>query len=118
MALSFNTLTYTADSFNGNNVAYIGPDKTVSVKDDLRLARTAAKPTASYSGNGRTETKMTRTHTLTGSLTPTGDSIFRVEVSLPVGIASADVDALCADMGALVVTTDFKNHLKQQKISY
>lgn len=118
MALVFNTKTYTADSFNGNNVGYIGAAKTATVKDDLRLARTAAKPTATYSGNSRTEAKMTRSHTLTGALTPTGDSIFRIEVSLPVGIAAADVDTLCADMGALVVTSDFKTHLKTQKVSY
>jgi hypothetical protein len=118
MALVFNTKTYTADSFNANNVAYIGAAKTVTVKDDLRLARTAAKATATYSGNGRTEAKMTRTHTLTGALTPSGDSIFRIEVSLPAGIASADVDALCADMSALVAHADFKTHLKTQKINY
>lgn len=118
MALTFNTKTYNADSYNGSNVSYIGAAKTVSIKDDLRLARTAPKPTGTYSGNGRTEAKLSRTHTLTGALTPTGDSIFRIEVSLPVGIASGDVDTLCADMSALVNTADFKTHLKSQKISF
>jgi len=118
MSLVFNAKTYTADSFNGNNVAYIGAAKTVTVKDDLRLARTAPKATSTYSGNGRTEAKLTRTHTLTGGLTPTGDSIFRIEVSLPVGIASGDVDTICADMSALVSGADFKTHLKTQKINY
>lgn len=118
MSLVFNAKTYTADSFSANNVGYIGAAKTVTVADDLRLARTAAKPTAVFSGFGRTEAKATRTHTLTGALTTTGNSIFRVEVSLPVGIPNADVDTLCADMSALIGGADFKTHLKTQKISY
>lgn len=118
MSLVFNAKTYTADSFNGNNVSYIGAAKTVTIKDDLRLARTAPKATSVYSGNGRTEAKLTRTHTLTGALTPSGDSIARLEFSLPVGVASADVDAICADLAALVGSADFKTHLKTQKINY
>jgi hypothetical protein len=118
MSLVFNAKTYTADSFSTNNVGYIGAAKTVSVADDLRLARTAAKPTATYSGSGRTEAKLTRTHTLTGAVSVTGNSIARLEFSLPVGIASADVDAICADLSALVASADFKTHLKTQKINY
>lgn len=118
MPLVFNTKTFTADSYNGNNVGYIGPGKTASVKDDLRLARTAAKATATFSGNSRVEAKLTRTHTLTGALTPTGDSIFRIEVSLPVGISSGDITALKADMAALVGTADFGTLMSAQKVSY
>lgn len=118
MSLTFNTKTFTADSFNGSNVGYIGPAKTVSVKDDLRLAKTAAKPTAAYSGNARYEAKRTKTHTLTGAVTPTGDSIFRVETSTPVGISDADVDALCADISAFVNTADFKTAVKTGKVSF
>jgi hypothetical protein len=118
MSLTFNAKTYTSDSFSANNVGYIGAAKTVSVADDLRLARTAAKPTATFSGTGRTEAKLTRTHTLTGAITTSGNSIARLEFALPVGIASADVDAICADLAALVGSADFKTHLKTQKINY
>lgn len=118
MPMTFNTKTYTADSYGTNAVSYIGPGKTVSVEDMLRLARMSAKATAVYSGNSRVEVKLTRTHTLTGALTPTGNSIFRIEASLPVGIPSADVTALKADMAAYVAGADFGTLLTAQKISY
>jgi len=118
MALTFNTKTYTADSFNGNQVSYNGPANTLSVKDILRLARTQPKPSAVYSGNGRFEVKLTRTHTLTGALTPTGDSITTISYSGPVGIPSADADAISNDLGALVSGADFKSMIKTLKVSY
>lgn len=118
MSLVFNTKTYTADAFNANSVSYRGPSHTVSVKDILRAARTQAKPTAVYSGNSRFEVKLTRTHTLTGALTPTGDSIITISSSVPVGISSGDADAISNDLGALVSGADYKSMLKQEKISY
>lgn len=118
MSLTFNTKTYTADAFNANSVSYAGPANTLSVKDLLRVARTAAKPTATYSGNGRVEVKLTRTHTLSGALTPTGDSISTFSYSGPIGISDADADAISNDLGALVASADFKSMLKKQKISF
>lgn len=118
MSITFNTKTYTADSFQKDQVGYIGAVKTVTVKDDLKLSRSAPKPTAVFSGVGRTVAKLTRTLTLTGSLTPTGDAIIEVSVSVPVGYTAADVDALLNDMGALVSGADMKTHVKSQKVSY
>lgn len=118
MSLVFNTKTYTADSFNGNQVGYIGAAKTVSVKDDVKLSRTAPKPTATFSGLGRTSAKLARTLTLTGALTPTGDASLTIDSAVPVGAASADIDALCNDWGAYISGADFKALLKQQKVSY
>lgn len=118
MALTFNTKTYTADSFQKDIVGYAGAAKTVSVKDDVKMARTAPKPSATFSGLGRTSCKLSRTLTLTGALTPTGDAIVTIDVAVPVGYASADVDALLNDMGALLSGADFKTHVKSQKISY
>lgn len=118
MALTFNTKTYTADSFQKDVVAYVGAAKTVSIKDDLKLARTAPKPSSTFSGLGRTSCKLTRTLSLTNALTPTGDAIITTEVSVPVGYTSADVDALLNDHGALISGADFKTHVKSQKISY
>lgn len=118
MALTINAKTYTADSFSQNSVGYIGAAKTVTVKDDVRLARTAAKPSATFSGVGRTQAKLTRTLTLTGALTPTGDAILSIDVSVPVGYTAADVDTLLNDMGAYLASADFKTHVKAQKISY
>jgi hypothetical protein len=118
MALVFNAKTYTADSFQKDIVGYAGANKTVSVKDDVKMSRTAPKPSATFSGLGRTSCKLSRTLTLTGALTPSGDAIITIDVAVPVGYASADVDALLDDMGALLSGADFKTHVKSQKISY
>jgi hypothetical protein len=118
MSLVFNTKTYTADQFGSDAVGYIGAAKTLSVKDDLQLSRVSAKPTATFSGVSRTQAKMTRTLTLTGALTPSGQAILAISVSVPVGAASADIDALLNDLGALLSGADFKTHVKGQKISY
>lgn len=118
MTLTVNAKTYTGDSFTDNAVGYTGPAHTVSIKDYLSLKRTRPKPTSVFSGVGRTEAKITRTHTLTGALTPTGEAILAVNVSVPVGMASADVDSLLNDMGALVSSASFKTHVKSQTINF
>lgn len=118
MSITFNTKTYTADSFQKDQVGYIGAAKTVTVKDDLKILRTAPKPTSVFSGMGRASAKLTRTLTLTGSLTPTGDAIVELNVSVPVGFTAADVDALLNDFGALVSGADMKTIVKTQKVSF
>lgn len=118
MSLVFNTKTYTGDKFGVDAVGYNGAAKTLSIKDDLLMSRTAAKPTTTFSGVARTQAKMSRTLTLTGSLTPSGEAILAINVSIPVGAASADIDALLNDMGALLSHADFKTHVKTQKISF
>lgn len=118
MSVTINAKTYTLDQVGNNLVNYIGTLKTVSVKDDVVLKRTPPKPTNVFSGVGRTTAKMTRTLTLTGSLTPTGDGLVDVSVSVPVGFAGADVDSLLNDMGAYVASADFKTLVKTQKINF
>lgn len=118
MALVFNAKTYNADSYQKDIVGYIGAAKTVTVKDDVRMARTAPKQTSTFSGLGRTSAKLTRTFTLTGALTAVGDAIITVDVAVPVGYAAADVDALLNDMGALVSSATFKTHVKSQQITF
>jgi hypothetical protein len=118
MSLTINAKTFTADSFQKDSVSYIGSGKTVSVKDDARLSRTAPKPTVTFSGVGRTEAKLTRTRTLTGALTPTADQIITVTVQSPVGVASADVDIDLNDMGAFLASATFKTHVKSQQVTY
>jgi hypothetical protein len=118
MSLTINAKTYTADSFDTNQVGYIGPLKTASIKDDTKLIRTAAKPAASFSGVSRTTAKLTRTLALTGALSPTGDAILDIGVSIPVGYTAADVDSMLNDMGAFLASADFKTHVKTQKIAY
>lgn len=118
MTLAVNAKTYTADSFAKDSVQYIGPGKTVSVKDDLKLARQAPKGNAVFSGVGRTEAKLTRTLTLTGALTPSWEMILGINVSVPVGFTAADVDTALNDMGAYLASASFKTLVKTQQIAY
>lgn len=118
MSLSINAKTYTADSYAKDSVGYVGPLKTVSIKDDVSLKRTAPKPISTFSGVGRTQAKLTRTLSLTGALTTTGEAIVSIDVSVPVGVASADVDALLNDMGAYLAAAAFKTLVKNQQITY
>jgi len=118
MALTINAKTYNADSFQKDQVGYIGSLKTVSIKDDVKLARTAPKPTTTFSGLGRTQAKMTRTLALTGVLTPTGDAICQIDVAVPVGYTAADIDTLLNDMGAFLASASFKTHVKSQQVAY
>lgn len=118
MSLTINAKTYTADSFQQNVVGYIGASKTVSVKDDVQLKRTAPKASPTYSGVGRTQAKLTRTLTLTGAATLTGDARVSIDVDVPVGFAAADVDALLNDMGAFLSSASFKAHVKSQQVNF
>jgi hypothetical protein len=118
MSLTINAKTFTADSFNSNAVGYIGSTKTVSVKDDFVLRRITPSPVANFSGVAKGFAKLTRTLTLTGALTPAGDGIIEVRVSVPVGAASADVDALLNDTGAYLSSASGKTWAKTQQISY
>jgi len=118
MSLTVNAKAYTLDTYPSSNAAaYVGPAHTASVKDDLRVSRTAAKPSTAFSGVMRQAFKLTRTHTLTGALTTTGDSISEMSFSLPVGVAAADIDTICADLGAFIATAAFKTMVKSQVIS-
>ncbi len=118
MSLTINAKTYTQDSFQQNIVGYIGSTKTLTVKDDVQLKRTAPKGTSVFSGVGRTQAKLSRTLTLTGALSPAGDAILSIDVSIPVGFAGADVDSLLNDMGAFLSSASFKTHVKTQQIAF
>nr|QDH89588.1 MAG: hypothetical protein H4Bulk462432_000002 [Leviviridae sp.] len=118
MSLTINAKIFTADSFGVNAVGYLGPAHTLTLKDDVRLGRTAPKPTAVFSGVGRTSAKLTRTLTLTAALTTTGDCICDISVSMPVGAASADIDSILNDMGSFLSSASFKTHVKGQQISF
>lgn len=118
MSLSVNAKTYTADNFGQNAVVYIGTGHTVSVKDDVRLSRVAPKPTATFSGVGKTNAKLSRTLTLTGALTPTWDGYVEIQCTIPVGFAGADIDTMLNDMGAYLASASFKTLVKNQQIAY
>lgn len=118
MPLTVNAKVYNADLYKENLIGYKGPLATVSVKDDIRLSRVAPKATSLFSGVGRANAKLTRTLTLTGAKTPTGDSIFEINGSVPVGAAGADVDIICNDLGSYVSSAAFKTLVKNLLITY
>jgi len=118
MSLTVNAKTFTGDSYSSNAVSYVGPAHTLSLKDDIRLGRVAPKPTSVFSGVGRTAAKLSRTLTLTGALTPTGDAILEISVSVPVGAASADIDAVLNDMGSFLASATYKTHVKGLQIAF
>lgn len=118
MALTINAKSYAANAFAQSLVGYIGPDRTLTVKDDVSLGRTAAKPTSVFSGVVRSSGKVTRTLTLTGALTPTGDAILEIKTSIPIGAASADIDELLNDFGAFLASATYKDIVKKSQISF
>lgn len=118
MALTFNAKTFTADSYQANSVDYVGPAKTLSIKDNFHLARVAPKPTSVFSGVARSKAKLVRTLNLTGALTTTGDIIVDINISAPVGAASADVDGAVNDAGSFLSGADAKTLAKLGKTNY
>jgi len=118
MSLTVNAKTYSTDSTQKDSVGYAGPANTLSVKDYIKLARVAPKPTAILSGVARTDAKLTRTLTLTGALTPSHDSILDIALSVPVGAASADIDSMLNDMGSFLASATFKTHVKSLTVNF
>jgi hypothetical protein len=118
MSLSINAKTYSADSVGPNLVGYAGPANTASVKDKFSLGRTVAKPTSTFSGVVRSDGKLTRTLTLTGAVTPTGDSICEFKTSIPVGTAAADIDIMLNDLGAFIASATYKDVVKKSAINF
>ncbi len=118
MSLTINAKTYTGNGYSATKVTYIGPAKTVTVKDDISLSYTNQKPTSVFSGLFRSQSHMKRTMTLTGALTPTGDAALTIDVAIPVGTASADIDTLLNDMGAYLASASYKTLVKNGTISY
>lgn len=117
MGLTVNAKSYATDAVSANNVGYVGPAKTMSIKDDINLKRIAPSPTALYSGNSQVSAKLQRTHTLTGALTATGNSTFELRGVFPVGMPQADIDTICADLGAWLASAEAKTVFKTPKVN-
>jgi len=118
MSLTLNATAYTLDSYPAANAAlYYSSAHTSTTKDDFRVSRVAPKPTSVFSGVTRQSFKLTRTHTLTGALTPTGESITEMSFSVPVGTSAANIDSICADLGAFFSSATGKTMVKNSVIS-
>jgi hypothetical protein len=112
MALTLNAKSYVADGWDTNSVRFQGPAHSTSVLDRLLQKITPAKPTALFSGLARFQVKLTRTHSLTGAKTATGNSTVDINIARPVGISDADSDALVTDLGTYIASAAFKTALK------
>lgn len=118
MTIVINTKTYTADAaVSKDQIPYIGPASTLAIKDRLDLYRTPPKASTVYSGNARSRAKLSRTVPLTGAKTTTGDIIADLNITVPVGAASADVDAAVADILGIPLAT-VKTLAKNLSITY
>jgi len=103
MSITLNTLVYNQDSFaSPDRVVYVGPSHTYTLKDQIFLGRAAPKPTKDFRGVARAYFKRVKTLTLDDSTK--ADVIINVEVAVPVGAASADVDAVRDDVGDLIIS--------------
>lgn len=111
MALTVNAKTYNGNQWRENSITFTGPAHTAIVKDDITLRFTSAKPTPVFSGVTRVGLKLVRTSTLSGALTPKGDVIFDISVSIPIGTPSADLQAINDDLAAWLATANADNWL-------
>lgn len=118
MALTINAKSFVADKVSTDSVGYNGPAHTLSILDDVQLKRVAPKPNAAFSGVARHNAKLSRTMVLTGALTPSGVGIVDISVSVPVGAASADIDALLNDMGSWLSSATCKTAVKALQINF
>lgn len=119
MSLTVNAKTFSADSFGANSVTYSGPAHTITLKDDIRLARVAPKPVNGFAGVARSSGKLSRTLTVTnGGVSSAADAILEISTSIPVGAAAVDIDAVLNDMGAFLASATYKTIVKNGTISF
>lgn len=116
MTITVNTKDYTFDTNPAPNIGrHKGPAHTYQAKDYLDLKRTDPKPTADFAGVARAGAKFVRTVTLADG--SKGDAIIDVNVSLPVGMAEADIDSLRDDTGDFLLSPAADDLFVKQKIN-
>lgn len=107
MSITLNTLVYNQDSFvNSNKVKYTGPAHTFTTKDELVLSRVAPKPTKDFNGVARSSVKTVKTVEINATTGETHDAIIETTFSFPVGMTSADADALRDLHGDFIISAD------------
>lgn len=104
-----NTRTYNADRIAPDAVTYVGPAHSLTSSDKAELKRVYPKPSGDFKGVSKASSKFTKTVVVNSTTGATANAILEVSSSFPVGMSSADQDALLADAAAWVNTTDSKN---------
>jgi hypothetical protein len=113
MAFTFNSKTFKPSGNRQDDASYAGPDKTVTDKDDIKLTRVLPKASPTFSGVGRALVSLNRTVALTDALTPKGELVMKVEFSVPVGTAEADLTEALADLAALAAASSLGQLVKK-----
>lgn len=118
MSLTVSTKTYNQDRITPDAIVYTGPANTLSIKDTIELKRVYPKPTSTFAGVARPAAKLVRTVTLADATK--ADAIITISASLPVGIATADVDAMVDDAVSLLAleAADTTKLMKNLDITY
>lgn len=103
MTITINTKTYKSYRTLADENRLAGPAHTLTANDTIALRRVFPKPVKDFAGVARPGVKIVRTCTLANGSTK--DAILDLGSSLPVGMSSADVLALKADLAAFLGTT-------------
>lgn len=116
---TINTRTYNQDAITENSIRYAGPAHTFSQNDLVQTAR--VYPRVGRNGDlgvARPEVKLTKSVVVNATTGERKDMILRLNGSIPVGTAAADIDAGLADLGAIAVSTDGKDLFKKLDITF
>ena len=109
-----NTRTYNRHRGLPDSVFYAGPAHTFSTSDLVELKRAEPKPTRDNPGVAKPLFRINRT--VSTGVETKGMAIVTLQGSLPVGMSSADVDGLLADLAAWAASYEAKAHFKSLDI--
>lgn len=98
MSVTLSTKVYNQDRIQADAISYAGPANTLSVQDLLELKRVYPKSVGEFGGMARPSIRLVRTVQLNGDPSTTALMSLTVTGAIPVGVASADIDALIADI--------------------
>lgn len=115
---TINTRTYTFDGSTGDSARYVGPAHTFSTADVFELARVYPKPGRNGDlGVARPTLARRKSVVVNATTGERKDAIARISGSLPVGMTSTDIDAMCDDLGAFIASADGKALFKSLDIN-
>lgn len=105
MAITLNTKSYVMDRFVTKDKArYTGPAHTYSIEDTVTLgSQPISAASNGYNPVARTSVRTAKSVTVNGIIQPI---VFETFVSVPVGTASADVDAVRDDHGDFLISAN------------
>lgn len=112
-----NTRTYNPDRTLPDAVTYTGPAHTITLKDKFEMKRVYPKPSGTFLGVAKPNAKQTKTVTVNAVTGAVADAIINIGGSIPVGMSSADVDALLSDAAAFLASNDAKSLFKSLDIN-